>query len=93
MFRFPCLNVLLNLAEDVRIEHKMVKKQNIVHLLCGHLDRLSTPVMLMTITFLQKLCVFEENKNTMMAENAIERISHYIPCSSDRVIKVITLIF
>eukprot|EP00435_Cladocopium_sp_Y103_P000292 s4225_g1.t1 len=57
-----CLCVLLNLAEEISIERKMVNRK-IPSLLIQLLDRSQEDLLLVTLTFLKKLSVFEENKD------------------------------
>ncbi|KDO22362.1 hypothetical protein SPRG_11314 [Saprolegnia parasitica CBS 223.65] len=62
---YVCLSVLFNLAEDIHTERKMVKKK-MVHFLAKMLDRVTPDLVILTIGFLKKLSVFEENKETMI---------------------------
>lgn len=68
--RFPlaaCLNLLLNLAEDIKVEMKMVNRR-IVPLLSKCIqDRDAVPSLLISATnFLLKLSVYAENKEDMV---------------------------
>lgn len=57
--------LLLNLAEDTRIELKM-RNKNIVHMLVKALDRDNFELLILVVTFLKKLSIFIENKNDMV---------------------------
>lgn len=57
--------LLLNLAEDTRIELKM-RNKNIVHMLVKALDRDNFELLILVVTFLKKLSIFMENKNDMV---------------------------
>ena len=58
--------LLLNLAEDTRVEVKM-KNKGIVGLLIKALEtRTNADLILLVISFLKKLSIFLENKNEMV---------------------------
>jgi len=59
------LYLLLNLAEDTRIELKM-RNKNIVHMLVKALDRDNFELLILVVSFLKKLSIFMENKNDMV---------------------------
>lgn len=59
--------MLLNLAEDVKVEMKMVNKK-IVSLLIQTLDRDNSELLILVVSFLKKLSIFIENKNQMVSE-------------------------
>ncbi|KAJ3276056.1 Kinesin-associated protein 3 [Terramyces sp. JEL0728] len=58
-------HLLLNLAEDLNIEVKMIKR-DIIKYLVEMLDRNTPELLLLIITFLKKLSVFQENKDQML---------------------------
>ena len=60
-----CVQILLNLAEDYSIEKKMVRRK-IVETLIELLDRSNIYLIIVTISFLKKLSLIRENKNTMV---------------------------
>lgn len=60
-----CTYLLLNIAEDVRVEEKM-RRKNIVGLLVRMLERESTDLLLLVVSFLKKLSVYMENKDDMV---------------------------
>jgi hypothetical protein len=57
--------LLLNLAEDIKVEMKMVNKK-IVSLLIQALNRDNPELLILVVSFLKKLSVFIENKNQMV---------------------------
>lgn len=61
-----CTYLLLNIAEDVRVEEKM-RRKNIVGLLVRMLERESTDLLLLVVSFLKKLSVYMENKDDMVS--------------------------
>ncbi|KAJ3062382.1 Kinesin-associated protein 3 [Podochytrium sp. JEL0797] len=67
---FVCFHLLLNLAEDLSIEVKMVKR-DIVRYLTTILDRETPELLVLTLTFLKKLSVFKENKDELVQSDAV----------------------
>lgn len=58
--------MLLNLAEDVKVENKMVKR-GIMPMLIKCLDHTASPnLILASVTFLWKLSVIAENKEALV---------------------------
>ncbi|KAJ2999415.1 Kinesin-associated protein 3 [Globomyces sp. JEL0801] len=62
---FVSFHLLLNLAEDLNIEVKMIKR-DIVKYLVDMLDRSTPELLILVLTFLKKLSVFQENKDQMI---------------------------
>ena len=62
---YIAFNILLNLAEDYKIERKMVKRK-IVSLLIRMLERNNVELLLTTLFCLKKMSIFAENKNQMV---------------------------
>ncbi|KAJ3103417.1 Kinesin-associated protein 3 [Phlyctochytrium planicorne] len=62
---FVCFHLLLNIAEDINIEVKMVKR-DIIKYLFLMLERKTPELLLLAVTFLKKLSVFKENKEEMV---------------------------
>jgi membrane-bound lytic murein transglycosylase MltF len=58
--------LLLNLAEDLKVELKMRNKSVIPHLIHA-LDRDNNDLLILVVSFLKKLSVFVENKNDMVS--------------------------
>jgi hypothetical protein len=61
--------LLLNLAEDIKVEMKMVNKQ-IVVLLIKTLERTNPELLILVVSFLKKLSIFIENKSSMVILNS-----------------------
>ena len=58
--------LLLNLAEDLKVELKM-KNKKVVTMLCQSLDRDNFELLILVVSFLKKLSIFVENKNEMVS--------------------------
>lgn len=71
---YVCLMALLNLAEEISIEKKMVNRK-MPKLLVSLLDRTHEDLVLLALHFLKKLSVFEENKETISTP---ETLSHLV---------------
>ncbi|VVC92942.1 unnamed protein product [Leptidea sinapis] len=67
--------MLLNIADNVKVEEKMHKK-DIVGLLIGAMERHSNmDLLILIVSFLQKLSVFIENKNVMVSKGIIDKLA------------------
>lgn len=67
--------LLLNIADNVKVEEKMHKK-DIVGLLIGAIERHSNvDLLILIVSFLQKLSIFIENKNSMAAKGIIDKLT------------------
>jgi len=64
---------LLNLAEEISIEKKMVNRK-MPSLLAQVLDRPNEEVLLVALQFMKKLSVFEENKEQMSTPDTLARL-------------------
>uniref|UniRef100_A0A0R3PGN1 Kinesin-associated protein n=1 Tax=Angiostrongylus costaricensis TaxID=334426 RepID=A0A0R3PGN1_ANGCS len=74
-----CISLLVNLAHDVTIELKMIRR-DIVPMLLRCLDlRDSAELTLSTVQFLLKLSIFEENKAAMEQGNIIGKLLLLFP--------------
>lgn len=82
---FVAFCILMNFAEDITVERKMIKR-GIIEMLCSMLTRSSVDVLVLAITFLKKLSVFEENKAVMT--DTIPMLMRLLSCDSDAVIHV-----
>jgi len=71
--------ILLNLAEDVSVEKKMIKK-DLIQSLDGVLNRSSIDLLSLCLNFLKKLSIFEENKDTLRSINIVAKLSKFFPC-------------
>ncbi len=76
---YVAVHMLLNLAEDIAAERKMVKKQ-IVRLLVRLLDRKNVDLLTLVVVFLKKLSVFEENKDAMREFGVVPLVLKFVPC-------------
>ncbi|XP_038210626.1 kinesin-associated protein 3 [Zerene cesonia] len=67
--------MLLNIADNVKVEEKMHKK-DIVGLLIGAMERHSNiDLLILIVSFLQKLSIFIENKNSMASKGIIDKLA------------------
>jgi hypothetical protein len=73
-----CVKTLMNLAEDVAVERKMCKR-NVVGLLTPLLERSNPPILLLAVTFLRKLSIFEENKDAMATQGIAPLLVALLP--------------
>lgn len=67
------LMALLNLAEDIAIERKMVNRK-MPQLLIQLLDRQNDELVLVALQFIKKLSVFEANKDDMSTPETLARL-------------------
>ncbi|XP_045615495.1 kinesin-associated protein 3 isoform X2 [Procambarus clarkii] len=82
-----CTYLLLNIAEDVRVEEKM-RRKNIVGLLVRMLERESTDLLLLVVSFLKKLSVYMENKDDMADLNIVEKVSRLVATENSDLLNV-----
>jgi hypothetical protein len=64
------------LAEDIKVEMKMVNKK-MVSLLIQALSRDNPELLILVVSFLKKLSIFMENKNQMVkkiGKNSLKKI-------------------
>lgn len=73
---YVSFNILLNLANEYKIEKKMAKR-NIVGLLVRMLERNNGDLLVTTLYFLKKLSIIGENKDQMVEEGIIERMPRF----------------
>ena len=64
--------LLLNLAEDLKVELKMRNKAIIIQLIHA-LERDNNDLLILVVSFLKKLSVFVENKNDMVSSERYRR--------------------
>eukprot|EP00944_MAST-04C_sp_MAST-4C-sp1_P000153 g153.t1 len=86
---FVCLHVLMNIAEDVQIERKIVKRK-CVKFLSAVLLRTNAELLILCVNFLKKLSIFEENKNRMVEDDIVPKLVKFIPCSNKNLMKAVT---
>ncbi|KAJ3186592.1 hypothetical protein HDU85_007412 [Gaertneriomyces sp. JEL0708] len=77
---FVSFHLLLNLAEDLNVEVKMVKR-GVIRYLVGLLDRKTPELVILMLTFLKKLSIFKENKDEMVKNSGelLEKLDPLIP--------------
>lgn len=91
---YVCLHILINLAENIQVEYRMVRKNLIEHMSRIFAHSNSVPLLSLTATFLKKLSLFEENKDRMVKSGLIPRICRFFPCASiELMIALLHLIF
>ncbi|KAL0273934.1 UNVERIFIED_CONTAM: hypothetical protein PYX00_006494 [Menopon gallinae] len=71
------VNLLLNIAENTKVEEKM-RKRNISGMLIKLLDRNSVDLLIVCVKFMKKLSVFRENKDDMAENNVIEKLGKIV---------------
>lgn len=81
------LYLLLNIAEDTRVEMKMVNKE-IVPMLISLLDRDNIELLILVVSFLKKLSIFVENKDAMARLGVVEKMARIVPCEHDVLLHV-----
>lgn len=78
--------VLFNLAEDVAVERKMVKK-DLLQQLGAMLEHSYGDLLILCTTFLKKLCIYEENKEAVAASGLVRSLARFVPCSSQPLVQ------
>ncbi|XP_022237019.1 kinesin-associated protein 3-like [Limulus polyphemus] len=79
--------LLLNIAEDTKVELKMVNR-GIVSLLLRTLDRDLPELLILVVSFLKKLSIFVENKNEMAEKNIVEKVARLVHSNHDDLLNV-----
>ena len=80
---FPvCLCLLLNLAEDTRVEIKMHSKGLIPHLLVL-LERDNVDLLVLVVSFLKKMSIFKESKDQMAEGGVIKKLVKSFPSKNE----------
>ncbi|XP_049865425.1 kinesin-associated protein 3 [Pectinophora gossypiella] len=80
--------MLLNIADNVKVEEKMHKK-DIVGLLIGAMERHSNmDLLILIVSFLQKLSIFVENKNSMASKGIIEKLAPLLDSANADLVNV-----
>ncbi|XP_034244618.1 kinesin-associated protein 3 isoform X2 [Thrips palmi] len=72
-----CIYLLLNIAENQRVEDKM-RKKNVVGVLTKTLERTTPELLVLAVTFLKKLSLFKENKDVMAELNIIDKLQRVL---------------
>ncbi|XP_017869033.1 PREDICTED: kinesin-associated protein 3, partial [Drosophila arizonae] len=79
--------LLLNMAENVKLEEKM-RRKNIVRMLVKALDRQNIDLLILIITFLKKLSIVGENKDEMCDLNIIAKLPRLFQNSHTDLVQV-----
>ncbi len=79
--------LLLNLAEDTKVEIKMKNKKIVSHLI-SLLERDNPELLILVVSFLKKLSIFLENKDEMKKNDIVEKIALMIPHSNDDLLNI-----
>lgn len=79
--------ILSHLAEDLKVEYKMVKK-DIVTVVMSQLNRRELQLILLLLTFLKKLSIFQINKDTMVKNGILEKISPFLKIKNANLLEV-----
>ena len=80
--------LLLNLAEDTPIEIKMTQK-NISGFLIEMMDRKSIELLILVVSFLKRLSIYKENKDTMKSLNIVQKLNKLLPHESEILVSLI----
>ncbi|CAL1282548.1 unnamed protein product [Larinioides sclopetarius] len=83
-----CFLLLLHIAEDKKVEYKMVNR-GIISLLGKCLSREDPDLLSVVASFLLKLSVFIENKEDMENNNIAERVAHLVPHESSELLDTV----
>jgi hypothetical protein len=65
--------ILMHLAEDPKIERKMVKR-DIGSFLVKNLDRNNVNLIVVMLLFIKKLSIYDENKNSFIQHNVLDEL-------------------
>lgn len=79
--------LLLNIAENIKVEEKM-RKKNIVKMLVKTLERQNIELLILIITFLKKLSIVRDNKDEMFELNIIDKLPRLLQTSNSDLIQV-----
>lgn len=84
---FVCFYILLNLADDINTEKKMMKK-DLSNMMLAMLSRANEDLLVLVITFLKKLSMFEENIILFKEQKLIDSLLKCILCNSQTVVLI-----
>ncbi|XP_078603734.1 kinesin-associated protein 3-like isoform X3 [Branchiostoma floridae x Branchiostoma japonicum] len=79
--------MLLNLAEDYKVEMKM-RNKSIIQVLIRTLDRDNFELLILVVSFLKKLSIYVENKNDMAEQDVVEKLARLIPCDHEDLLNI-----
>lgn len=89
---FVCFYILINLAEDISVERKMIKKDLILHLLSS-LESTYGDLLTLTMSFIKKLSIFEENKEILKELNIVDKLMKFLNCSSQPLVNAVLRVY
>eukprot|EP00617_Octactis_speculum_P004604 CAMPEP_0185777364 /NCGR_PEP_ID=MMETSP1174-20130828/89186_1 /TAXON_ID=35687 /ORGANISM="Dictyocha speculum, Strain CCMP1381" /LENGTH=723 /DNA_ID=CAMNT_0028465709 /DNA_START=106 /DNA_END=2274 /DNA_ORIENTATION=+ len=91
---YACSYLLINLAEDIAVERKMLKKK-LIALLGSHMNSAtSSNLLVMLIAFMKKLSTFEENTKQIAELELLPTFVNLVSCDDDNVaLMVLRLIY
>ncbi len=81
---FVCFYILMNLAEDVIVKRKMIKKR-LIPLLLTQLNRMRVNILHVSIAFLHKISAVCENLGACRDMKIISKVANFVPCSSESI--------
>lgn len=85
--------LLLNIAENVKFEEKM-RRKNIIKMLITALDRQNVELIVLVVTFLKKLSIVGDNKDDMNHLNIVEKFPRLLQSTNPDLLQVtLKLIF
>ncbi|XP_053694535.1 kinesin-associated protein 3 isoform X2 [Sabethes cyaneus] len=84
--------LLLNIAENVKLEEKM-RKKNIVKMLLKALERQNFDLLVLVVTFLKKLSIVRDNKDEMYELNIVDKLPRLLQSQKDLVQVTLKLLF
>lgn len=85
--------LLLNIAENTKLEEKM-RKKSIIRMLVSSLERQNIDLLILVITFLKKLSIVKDNKEEMKDLNVVEKLPRLLQSSNhDLILTTLKLIF
>eukprot|EP00040_Diaphanoeca_grandis_P026391 m.147705 g.147705 ORF g.147705 m.147705 type:complete len:748 (+) comp30555_c0_seq2:224-2467(+) len=87
---YVAVHLLLNLAEDTRVQIKM-KNKNIVQDLIKLLDRDNVEFLELIVNFLKKLSIFAENKDEMKEADIVKKLVRLVNSPPDEMLSKVTL--
>jgi hypothetical protein len=83
---YVSLHLLLNLAEDTRVQMKMASKGLIGNLLT-FLERENPELLILVVAFLKRLSIFAENKNRMKEDDIIKQVAPLVHSENPELVK------
>lgn len=86
---YICTSLLLNMAEDPKVEWKL-KKRNIIHYLSEMLFRDNSTLLCVALEFLKKLSIHMENVEQMVYQNVAEGLTRVLSLKSENVMYLAT---